>query len=134
MKNLATIQGIYEAFSRGDAAAIASHMSPDVAWDQNQTATVPWLAPRRGREGVLAFLRSVAEDLEFQSFQPKEFLASADGKVVVVLVDLRATVKKTGRPFREEDEAHVWRFDDAGQVVRFRHGVDSLAHEKALRG
>jgi hypothetical protein len=33
MSNAATVQGIYEAFGRGDIPAILDHLSEDVVWD-----------------------------------------------------------------------------------------------------
>jgi ketosteroid isomerase-like protein len=133
MSNIDTVKGIYEAFGRGDVPAILEQMSPDVDWDYPQTADVPWLKPRRGREGVGAFFRAAGEALEFRAFVPKEIFASPDGKIVVALVDVEAIVKATGRAFREEDEIHLWRFGSDGRVARFRHGVDTAKHLAALR-
>ena len=28
---------------------------------------------------------------------------------------------------------HVWRFDDRGRIVRFRHAADTFAHAAALK-
>lgn len=63
---------------------------------------------------------------------PKVFL-EAPG-LVVVLVDLDVTVKATGERIVEENEGHVWHFDGAGKVIRFRHLVDSFQHAQAYRG
>ncbi len=131
--NIETIQGIYEAFGRGDIAAIVAKMSPDVDWDYGQTVDVPYLKPRRGRDGVAAFFQAVADHLEFRSFTPKEVFGTADGKVVIVLVDIDAIAKTTGRPIYEEDEIHLWRFGPDGLIARFRHGVDTAKHVAAHR-
>jgi hypothetical protein len=34
----------------------------------------------------------------------------------------------------EEDEVHIWHFDEQGRVVRFRHRLDTLLHKEALEG
>ena len=55
--NVATVQGIYEAFGRGDVPAILERLAEDVQWEawadnHGQRAGVPWMSPRTGREGV----------------------------------------------------------------------------------
>jgi len=54
------------------------------------------------------------------------------GQIVVALVGLDATVNATGRRVVEEDAVHIWHFNPAGKVARFRHRLDSyqqwLAH------
>ena len=133
MSNVETVKGMYEAFGRGDVPSIVDHMSLDVDWDYAQTVDVPWLRHRRGREGVREFFGAVAEGIEFRSFRVKEVFAAPGGDVVVALVDVDAVAKKTGKPIREEDEIHLWRFGADGKVVRFRHSVDSAKHAAALR-
>jgi len=135
MSNIDTIKSIYEAFGRGDVAAILERVSPEVEWDYAHAAgDVPWLSPRRGRDGVKAFFGAAAEGITFEKFAVKEVFASPDGKVVVALVDVEAVIKKTGRRLVEDDEIHLWRFDDVGRVARFRHGVDTAKHAAAFRG
>jgi ketosteroid isomerase-like protein len=129
MSNLATVQDIYDAFGKGDVPRILGHISEGVAWEHGAGASdIPWLQPRSGREGAAAFLSSLA-DLRFEQFQPKTFLES--GNLVVVLLDVEATVVSTGRRISEEDQIHLWNFDDDGQVERFRHRVDTLQHQRA---
>jgi hypothetical protein len=43
-------------------------------------------------------------------------------------------VKATGKQFTEEDEAHLWYFNDAGRVVPFRHRVDTHQQWEAWKG
>ena len=125
MSNLQTMRAIYEAFGRGDVPAILEHISEDVDWEYAYRAApnpVPWLQPRRGRAGAAAFFESLGA-LEFHRFEATAFL-EGDG-VVVVLVDLEATVRQTGRRIVETDEAHIWHFGPDGKVVRMRHGADT---------
>jgi hypothetical protein len=56
------------------------------------------------------------------------------GSVVVTLVDLEVTVRETGRRITEEDEVHIWHFNSSGQIVRFRHRVDTHQHWAAYKG
>ena len=132
MANTEVVQEIYAAFGRGDVAAILDKLDESVEWEYGgATAGVPWLQPRRGKAGAAEFFASLGE-LDIQKFVPKALLES--NGLVVALVDVEATVKATGRRFVEEDEVHLWHFDEAGRVIRFRHRVDTHQQVEAWRG
>jgi ketosteroid isomerase-like protein len=134
MTNKERISAMYAAFGRGDIPAVLQTFSEDVDFDYTYPATeplVPWLKRRRGRREVAQFFEALGA-LEFHKFVPKTILEGPEG-LVVALIDLEATVKATGRRIREEDEVHIFRLDDRGQVVRFRHCVDTAQHLFAYR-
>ena len=132
MSNLATVQGIYAAFRRGDVPAILDCLAEDVEWEYGPSSTnVPWLQPRRGRAEVVKFFEALAA-VDFARLEATAFFES--GSTVVVLFQLEATVKATGRRVVEEDEVHIWHFDAAGKAARFRHRVDTLQHQLAFEG
>lgn len=126
MSHLKTVQSIYEAFGKGDVPTILGHLAENVEWEYGIVSTnVPWLQPRQGRTEVTKFFQALA-DFEIQKFEPKTFLENGD--VVVVLIDLEATVRSTKRRIMEEDEVHIWHFDAKGKVSRFRHRADTFQH------
>ena len=126
MRHADSVREIYQAFGRGDVAAIVSHLAEDVEWEYGLNSTdVPWLQPRRGKARVPEFFQTLA-DVEIHKFDPRMLLE--DGNVVVALIDLEATVRSTGRSIVEVDEVHIWHFDTAGKVIRFRHRVDTYQH------
>jgi ketosteroid isomerase-like protein len=126
------VHAFYEAFGRGDVPAILAHLAEDVEWEYGVNSTdVPWLQPRRGRSAVPAFFEALAA-LDIHAFQPNMLLASDN--VVVALTTLDATVRSTGLRIVEEDEAHVWYFNEANEVVRFRHRIDTHQQWKAYHG
>ena len=132
MGHIQTVQSIYEAFGRGDIAAILGHLAEDVVWEYDKAAAgIPWLVPRRGRAEAAKFFEALGA-VEFQKFQPKVQLAS--GNIVVGLNDVAFTVKATGKHVVEEDEVHIWHFDASGKVARFCHKTDTLQHWLALQG
>lgn len=132
MSHADTVRGIYEAFARGDVAAILEPLADDVEWEYGvNSTTVPWLQPRRGRDAVAGFFQAFGSAVEIHRFEPKELL-EGDG-LVVAIVDLEFTVRATGRRVVEEDEAHVWRFAD-GKVTRFRHRADTHQQQLAFEG
>ena len=137
MSNAATVQGMYEAFGKGDVEAILDQMADAVEWEQwdggntGQDAGVPWLVSRSGKDGVAGFFQAVAENLEFHSFEPRNILEG--GNQVAATIAFDATAKPTGDRFQDE-EIHLWTFDDAGKVVGMRHYVDTAKHIKAAKG
>ena len=132
MTPLETVQHIYASFGKGDVPAILACLAEDVDWEHDGFPNaVPWLQPRRGRDGVTAFFGSLAEHLDFKAFQPTRLLVHGD--LVIGLCDLQAVVRGTGKTIVEVDEVHLWRFNAQGQVQRFRHRADTLQHGMALR-
>lgn len=133
MTPIETVQQIYAAFGRGDVPAILACLADDVEWEYGTGPNpVPWLQPLHGRGEVPRFFQALGEGIRMESFRPKQCLS--DGALVVSLVDVELTVRATGRRVTETDEVHVWHFDDAGRVRRFRHGADTYGHVMALRG
>lgn len=130
MSNLSKVQAIYAAFGRGDVPAVLEALSPDVEWEYGGTTEVPWLQPRRGREGAGEFFRVLMELVELRSLNVKQIVEGQHGLVLAVM-DVELHVKRTGKTVQEEDELHLWHFDAAGRVVRFRHRADTLRHAAA---
>jgi len=127
-----TVQQIYQAFGRGDVPAILNHLAAGVEWEYGVNSTdVPWLQPRRGRAQVAEFFQALAA-IDIHKFEPRTFLEA--GNIIVVLLDLEATVRGTQRRLVEEDEVHIWYFDSGGQVSRFRHRADTHQHWVAYKG
>lgn len=132
MPHKETVQEMYAAFGRGDVSAILERLAPDIEWEYDASPTeVPWLQPRQGRSGAAEFFASLA-NLEFHRFEPRMILE--EGTTVVVLVDIEATVRKTGLRVAEIDEVHIWHFGDDGLVTRFRHRADTLKQLRAWQG
>jgi len=70
--------------------------------------------------------------LQVSKFEPKVFFET--GNIVMVLVDEDITVTATGIRIYEEDQVHIWHFDDRGYVVRYRQRVDTHLHWSAYHG
>lgn len=134
MSNLEVVQDVYAEFGRGDVPAILDKLADDVDWEYAYRVMpnpLPWLQPREDKAGVAKFFESLGS-LEFHAFTPKAFLEGAG--LVVALIDLEATVKETGKRIVETDEAHIWHFNEAGKVVRFRHCADTYQQTMAYNG
>ncbi|HMM86553.1 nuclear transport factor 2 family protein [Azohydromonas sp.] len=133
MTPIETVQQIYAAFGRGDVPYILSQLADDVEWEYATFPNpVPWLQPLQGRDRVPTFFDALLSRVEMNVFSPRQFFA--DARTVVDLVDVEFTVKATGKRVVEPEAVHIWHFDDAGKVARFRHRVDTWQSALALQG
>ena len=126
--NVELVRGIYDAFARGDVAAVLGAMSPDIEWIEAENFPLadrnPYRGPQAVAEGVFARL---AADWDGFGVEPEEFLDAGD--TVVALGRYRGTHKATGRAMNPQ-LAHVWRVA-GGKVTGFRQYVDTLAVGRA---
>jgi uncharacterized protein len=124
MTSVQRVQAIYDAFGRGDVAAILDHLADAVVWDQDAPGYgVPIYKPGTGKEHVKRFFEA-AQGLEFRRFEPTNFLTGENQ--VAVPIRLEVEVKSTGKVF-EALEIHLWTFGDDGKVSRFFHCIDRHA-------
>ena len=128
MSNIETVQQIYEAFGRGDIAAILEGLAEDVRWEEWSTGNsaqeqdVPYMRLRSGREAVGGFFQDIQEDFDMNSFSPLAFLEGDDRVAVLIEVDL--TVKSTGKRLQDH-EIHLWEFAPDGKVASHRNFLDT---------
>jgi len=125
-------QLIYAAFSRGDIPYILEQLDPEVRWEDwgepnsAQTAGVPWLKKRHGRDGAREFFEIVGT-MKFHQFSVLSIMEGENQVASEVEVD---TELPGGTRFREQ-EIHLFTFGPDGQIVRFRHYGDWGAHIQA---
>lgn len=125
MTPIETVQQIYAAFGRGDVPAILERLADDVEWEYATAPNpVPWLQPLKGRDQVPKFFEALFANIEITRFEVNKIFG--DDATVVDLVTLDYTARATGRRVQEVDEVHIWHFDAAGRVQRFRHRADTL--------
>jgi uncharacterized protein len=124
-----TVTAIYEAFGRGDVAAILSHLSEDVTWDVTEepwtphAARVPWLLPRRGHAEVAEFF-AIAGAWKYERFEVLDLLVS--DTQVAAEVRLVADLPNGNR--LDEIVMHLWTFGENGSVIALRRMLDTAAH------
>lgn len=130
MSNKDTVLGIYESFNRGDIPAIIEQLAEDVNWEQwkdnyAQKADVPYLRSQTGKSGVADFFVAV-EDLGVKKLDILSVLEG--GNQIAVELELESAKF-------EDEEIHLWTFNDEGKVTRFRHYIDTAkqiaANEKS---
>ena len=121
----AMVAEIYAAFGRGDVPSILDRLADDVAWEHwaawtPHAAGVPWLQPRTGRDGARAFFEIVGT-WTILDFQVLDVMVGERQACAQVVIEVRLP---NGAAYRDE-EMHLWTFDEAGLVSRFRHYVDT---------
>ena len=134
VSNLATVQGIYEAFGKGDVPAILEVLADEVeweSWDDNSAvkAGVPWMIPRHGKQDVIRFFETVGQ-MEIVGLDVLSMMEG--GNQVAVEFVLEANLPAWGDGHYRDEEMHLWTFDDSGKVVRLRHYTDTAKHIAAL--
>jgi ketosteroid isomerase-like protein len=127
-ENVDVVQRTYEAVGRGDIPALLDLLTEDVEWTLQGPSVIPFAGTRYGREGVAEFFSSVGETIEFEQFEPREFVAQGD--TVAVLGFERNLINPTGRTF-EQEWAHVYTLR-GGKIAKFRAFEDTAAHVVAL--
>ena len=89
--NVEVVQETYEAVGRSDIPALLDLLTDDVEWTFQGPSVILFAGTHRGREGVAEFFSLVGGNLEFEQFEPREFVAQGD--TVVVLGFERSRIK-----------------------------------------
>ena len=129
-KNVQIIQTIYGAFGRGDVPAILALCVPSAEFSfEGGSPAVPWHGPWKGHSGIGDFFSTIGRAVEFLSFEPRHFAASASE--VAVLVHLRYRVRATDK-IVDQLQVHWWSLAD-GEVTALRHHEDTAQVLAAVR-
>jgi hypothetical protein len=89
---------------------------------------VPQRGPRKGVQDVGTFFQQVGTSVNFERFEPRQFVAQGD--TVVALGYYDGTAKTTGKRF-ESEWAMVFTLR-AGKIAKFRELMDSLGVTSAF--
>jgi ketosteroid isomerase-like protein len=128
--NIKIITEIYEAFGRGDIAAILDAVTDDVDWAaEAASSAAPWYGVRHGRDAVAVFFSDFGSTMEVEEFTPVS-LAANDTDVLTV-VRFRARSRGTGRT-AQMNLHHYFKFRD-GKVAYYRGTEDTAQTENVLR-
>ena len=125
-QDTAVVRAVYDAFDRGDLAAIMALVAPGVT--VQQSPAVPWGGTYTGHEGLGRFLAALTGHLDSRP-EIERLFADGDGHVVQV-GRTRGTVRATGAGF-DVAEVHLWTVRD-GLVQRFEAYLDAPAMRAAL--
>ena len=126
--NVKLIQSAYEAFAKGDVAAVLALLHEKVECNEAEHITYwpggPFVGPQAVLQGVFARIPQ-----DFDGFRADVRRIVGCGETVLVEARYRATVKATGKPL-DAQVAHVWDFRD-GKVVRWQQYSDTWQFAQA---
>ncbi|HYO62736.1 MAG TPA: nuclear transport factor 2 family protein [Pyrinomonadaceae bacterium] len=129
-ENLGVVQSLFAAFGAGDLPGMLALCADDIEWIVPGPEDVPYFGARRGHEGVRDFVTRLGGSVEFEQFEPREFIVK-DERVVVTGRE-RARVRASGRTFQNL-WAMLFTVRD-GKVARFISHEDTAAVADAFRG
>jgi ketosteroid isomerase-like protein len=127
MANSEAINGIYEAFAKGDVRGVLGALDPDIEW--TEAAGFPYGGTYKGPNAVLenVFMKI---GTEWEGFSAVPFQLVDGGDTIVALGNYGGKYLKTGKsmsvPF-----VHVWDFED-GKIVKFVQHTDTLKVAEVL--
>lgn len=124
------VKAIYAAFGAGNVQAIVAACADDVSWgiDSVAAGAVPPYGLRRGKEGVASFAAAWAQNVDFHSFAPSDFVQAGADVFCTLSYDL--TVKATGKRITNSS-AQQWTFGPGG-VTRWRGHEDTAKTRDAF--
>jgi uncharacterized protein len=128
-QNKKTIEGMYEAFGRGDIPFVIEALDRDVEWWEAENFIYadknPYVGPQAVLEGVFA---RIGQEWEWFTVTPKDVLDA--GESVVGRGYYAGKYRQTGREVRAQF-AHVFGFRN-GKVVTFQQYTDTLQFREAV--
>jgi ketosteroid isomerase-like protein len=119
-QNVQIVEDVYEAFARGDVAAVLAAMTDDVEW--HEAEGMPYGGVYRGGDAVAQnVFGPITTDIPDFAVTPAEMIASGD--TVAVVVRYTGTGKNTGEEL-DLKVVHIWNVRD-GKIERFRQFADT---------
>ena len=120
--NVAIVRGAYEAFARGDVAAVLAVLDENIEWHEAEHITYwpggPFVGPQAVLDGLLARIPQ-----DFDGFAIDVGRVVGCGDTVLVEARYHATARATGKPL-DAQVAHVWDLRD-GKVVHWQQYSDT---------
>ena len=126
--NVEIVKAAYDAFGRGDLVAFLGLMSDDCTWELPGAPQVPWAGKFRGPAEIKQFVIALGNTVDFQVFQPRSFVGSAD-RVVVLGYEI-GTMRTNDKSY-ETHWAHAFTLA-GGKITRFQEYIDTAALIEAL--
>ena len=125
--NVAVVLSVYDAFSRGNIAAVLDHLDPLAELSFEGPSAIPWAGDRHGRDGWARFFQVLGENLDEIMVKMEPF--AVQGEHVVTAGRYQARVKLTGKQI-DSPLVHLWTIRN-GKVVRCQELTDTATEAAA---
>ncbi len=127
--NAQFLQGLYEAFAKGDVPTVLAAMDPGLEWNEAEHSTFwpghAFIGPEAVVEGVFARIPATFGD----TFRIEIGRLLDSGSVVVMEGRYKGTVQATGKAL-DAQVTHVWDIAD-GKIARFQQYTDTWQYAEA---
>jgi ketosteroid isomerase-like protein len=127
-ENVSIVQGLYDAFARGDVDAVLGTFDPNIEWREAESFIYaegnPYVGPQAVLQGVFG---RIAGDWDNFRVELQEALPTPDG--AVTLGRYSGTYKATGRAVHAQF-AHVWKVR-GGKISGFQQYTDTAQFSRA---
>jgi uncharacterized protein len=127
--NVQLVQQAFADFGSGNIQGILDACTDDIVWSGPDNPGVPFAGTFKGKDGVMNFFSTLAENVDYAAFEPKEFFSEKN--TVVVLGHHTGTVKKTGKTY-DHDWCMVFRMQDE-KLRDYYAFVDTLDQAEAFK-
>jgi uncharacterized protein len=126
-QNIELVNGIYDAFARGDVPAVLGAFADDIEWFEAEG--MPYGGLHRGPDAVAQnVFGPITEDVDGFAVTPEELIGS--GATVAAVVRYTGSGKATGIAL-DVPVVHVWAIRD-GKVARFRQFIDTIKYAEVV--
>jgi ketosteroid isomerase-like protein len=123
-QNVNIVRASYDAYGRGDFAAVLDAMDPTIEWvDQD---SLPWGGSHRGHEAFANHMQTFAGHFEEVRIEPTEFLDAGENVAVTGRLSGRAQAGAFDVP-----SVWIWQLRD-GKTTRVDTYTDTAAVLEAL--
>ena len=127
--NVRLILELYDAFSRGDLAAVLNFLDPQAELNFEGPKTIPWAGNWHGRDGWTEFFQTLGENADQIILKMEPFAVQGDN--VVTVGRYQARVKATSMRI-DSPIVHLWTINK-GLVVRCQEFTNTAAEASACR-
>ncbi len=129
--NLAVVDGLYQAFAKGDVPAVLAAMDANIVWNEAENFPYadqnPYIGPDAVLNGVFARIGAEWEYWNLTDIQLHDMLNNK------VLATLRYKAKhKTNKKTIDSQTAHLWTLKD-GKITAFQQFTDTKQAGEAVR-
>lgn len=130
MSNVAVVEALYTAFSKGDMPAALGAMAADIVWNEAENYPYADRNPYVGPEAVLhgVFARIGAD---WDGFTVRSDERIDGGDTIVSLGRYSGICKATGKPM-DAQFVHVFRVK-GGKIASFQQYADTLGTARAMQ-
>ena len=129
--NVAVVDGLYQAFAKGDVPAVLAVMDANIVWNEAENFPYadknPYIGPEAVLNGVFARIGAEWEYFNLTDIQLHDMSGN------MVLATLRYQAKhKTTRKVIDSQTAHLWTLRD-GKIVAFQQFTDTKQAAEAVK-